>query len=429
MWKCQVAWRHVSLTGYRSLAASWSRCSHARNFLLRQGFASREERVRKTFRESRDQHAAACAPGLWALALCMHRGRNVRGAGCRTQGAEIVISATRLPIPEEESPAEVSVITAEEFDERQIAPRGRCLARSAGPTVVQTGSPGQFTSVFTRGLRSEHTQVLLDGIPINQGLAGLFNFADLTMENIERIEVVRGPQSTIYGPRALAGVIQIFTQRGQGDAERRVHLEGGTFDTFRESLSSCGSCGTIRLFGRAPAGSTPTTSARTTNTGSRNAIANLGWSPNERCASAASSLTRDADTGNPNTIFAPRPRDNFLTERWLVAPRIDFTPVDWWRHQLIAELRSRAAGKRSERGRLRRPDPRALQTPHARLSERLRSRRRGSRSPPALFYSQVDAGQERPFVSSSSGRSRFISDQTEQPRGVRAGERDAGEGV
>ncbi len=83
-------------------------------------------------------------------------------------------------------------------------------------SVAQSGAPGQLTSVFTRGLRSEHTQVLLDGIPINQGLAGLFNFADLSVDNIERIEVVRGPQSTLYGPRALAGVIQIFTKRGSG---------------------------------------------------------------------------------------------------------------------------------------------------------------------------------------------------------------------
>ena len=77
------------------------------------------------------------------------------------------------------------------------------------------GSAGQLTSVFTRGLRSEHTQVLIDGVPINQGLQGAFNFADLTTDDIDRIEVVRGPQSTLYGPRALAGVIQIFTKQGE----------------------------------------------------------------------------------------------------------------------------------------------------------------------------------------------------------------------
>src|SRR3982751_6030997 len=90
------------------------------------------------------------------------------------------------------------------------------LREIPGLSVVQTGTAGQLTSVFTRGLRSEHTQVLLDGVPINQGLQGAFNFADLTVDDIDRIEVARGPQSTIYGPRALAGVIQLFTRQSSG---------------------------------------------------------------------------------------------------------------------------------------------------------------------------------------------------------------------
>src|SRR6185295_20172637 len=104
-----------------------------------------------------------------------------------------------------------------------------------------TGVPGQLTSVFTRGLRSEHTQVLLDGVPINQGLQGAFNFADFTTDNIGRVEVVRGPQSTLYGPRALAGVIQVFTKQGNGTPIGQFSAEAGSFDTFREWASSSGS--------------------------------------------------------------------------------------------------------------------------------------------------------------------------------------------
>ena len=89
---------------------------------------------------------------------------------------------------------------------------------------MQSGSPGSLTSIFTRGLRSEHTQVLLDGIPVNQGLQGAFNFGDLTTDNIDRIEIVRGPQSTLYGPRALAGVIQIFTKQGKWPAVGRIQF-------------------------------------------------------------------------------------------------------------------------------------------------------------------------------------------------------------
>ena len=94
------------------------------------------------------------------------------------------------------------------------------LREVPGLSIVQTGTPGQLTSLFTRGLGSDQTQVLLDGIPINQGLSGAMNFADLSTDNIDRIEVARGPQSTLYGPRALAGVIQIFTRRGEGAPAR-----------------------------------------------------------------------------------------------------------------------------------------------------------------------------------------------------------------
>src|SRR6476620_12685160 len=129
----------------------------------------------------------------------------------------VIVSATRFDIPLDQSPASASVVSSEELEQKQIQRVSDALREVPGLSVVQTGVPGQLTSVFTRGLRSEHTQVLLDGIPINQGLQGAFNFADFTTEDIARIEIVRGPQSTIYGPRALAGVIQIFTKQGNGD--------------------------------------------------------------------------------------------------------------------------------------------------------------------------------------------------------------------
>src|SRR5205085_6459684 len=129
---------------------------------------------------------------------------------------------------------------SEDFEHKQIERVSDALREVPGLSVVQTGVPGQLTSVFTRGLRSEHTQVLLDGVPINQGLQGAFNFADLTTDNIDRIEVVRGPQSTLYGPRALAGVIQIFTKRGDETPTAEFAAEGGSYDTFREWSQSDG---------------------------------------------------------------------------------------------------------------------------------------------------------------------------------------------
>src|SRR5216110_2332422 len=152
----------------------------------------------------------------------------------------VVVSATRFDIPLDRSPASVSVISSQDIDNKQIERASDALREVPGLAVVQTGTPGQLTSVFTRGLRSEHTQVLLDGIPVNQGLQGAFNFADLTTDDLDHFEVVRGPQSTIYGPRALAGVIQIFTKQGNGTPGVMFAAEGGSYDTFRECSQSDG---------------------------------------------------------------------------------------------------------------------------------------------------------------------------------------------
>src|SRR5580765_3151015 len=156
------------------------------------------------------------------------------------EAESVVVSATRFDIPLDQSPASVSVISSEDIEQKQIERVSDALREVPGLSVVQTGTAGQLTSVFMRGLRSEHTQVLLDGIPINQGLAGLMNFADFTIDDIDRIEVARGPQSTLYGPRALAGAIQIFTKRGEGDPVFMLSSEGGSYGTFREAFESEG---------------------------------------------------------------------------------------------------------------------------------------------------------------------------------------------
>src|SRR5439155_15039911 len=194
---------------------------------------------------------------------------------------QVVVSATRFDIPLDQSPASVSVISAEELEQKQIERVSDALREVPGLSVVQTGTAGQLTSVFMRGLPSQDMQVLLNGIPINQGLAGQFDFANLMTDDIDRIEVVRGPQSTLYGPRALAGIIQIFTKRGEGQPGIMLSAEGGSYDTFREWLQSDGksdkfdySVGASRL---------DTDNARPNNNYRNTAgITDLGWSPNEQ---------------------------------------------------------------------------------------------------------------------------------------------------
>src|SRR6266481_5019762 len=235
----------------------------------------------------------------------------------------VVVSATRFDIPLDQSPATVSVISSEDIEQKQIQRVSDALREVPGVSVVQTGTAGQLTSVFMRGLPSEDMQVLLDGIPINQGLAGQFDFANLTTDDIDRIEVARGPQSTIYGPRALAGVVQIFTKQGIGTPGVTLSSEGGTYDTFRETLQSDGK---IDNFDYSIGASRIDTDNARPNNNYRNTsgITNVGWSPNEQLRIGGLFTYSLSETGNPNLIFDPRPIDHFLTEKWFIAPRVDF---------------------------------------------------------------------------------------------------------
>src|SRR4051812_15610183 len=218
---------------------------------------------------------------LLGVALVAAPFMNSRAQDAVTEGTEIIVSATRLPIEEDESPASISVVTDEDIEHRQVERVADALREVPGVNVTQSGAPGSLTSVFTRGLRSEHTQVLLDGIPINQGLQGAFNFGDFTTDDIDRIEVVRGPQSTIYGPRALAGVIQIFTRRGAGTPTGSFSVEGGSFETLRGAFAAQGSYKqldySLGLSGLTTDNERPNNEYRL-----ENGIANIGWSPNEK---------------------------------------------------------------------------------------------------------------------------------------------------
>ena len=339
-----------------------------------------------------------------------------------TESEEIIVSATRIETPEEDSPATVDVVRSNDFEIKQTHRVADALREVPGVSVVQSGSPGSLTSVFTRGLRSQHTQVLLDGIPINQGLQGAFNFGDLTTDNIDRIEIVRGPQSTLYGPRALAGVISIFTKRGQGEPTGEFSLEGGSNSTVRGTLTSSGS---EKQFDYSVGLSGLTTDNERPNNQYRlwSGIANLGWSPNPPSPATGSGVASEqwlhinllityslADLGLPNTTFDPKPFDNFLTERWLVAPHLDYKPVEWWHHRLIVSY--------DEERQVNDPNDDGFVGPTRALFTRATvDYQNDLKAAPwltltsGLFYSEGEAGQERPFVLFGD---KFIGDETEQ---------------
>src|SRR5438067_984526 len=335
---------------------------------------------------------------------------------------QVVVTATRFDIPLDQSPASVSVISSDDLRQKQIERVGDVLREVPGLSVVQTGTAGQLTSVFLRGLPSQDMQVLLNGIPINQGLAGQFDFANLTTDNLGRIEVARGPQSTIYGPRALAGVVQIFTKQGSGPPGVTISEEGGTYGTFRETIASDGNIDTFHY--SIGASRVDTDNARPNNQyRNTNLAADVGLSLNEQLRVGSLIAYSLSDAGSPNSIFTPRPLDNLLTEKWLIGPHLDWKPNDWWEQKLIFDYdHERQVNDPNFDGFV--PGT-TFVGPTRALFRRTQLDYQNDIWPTSwltltdgFFYSHVIAGQERPFVSQVFGpQPKFISDETKEVAG------------
>jgi vitamin B12 transporter len=157
----------------------------------------------------------------------------------------IVTSATTVPTPATQIASSVTVVTAQDIEREQRRTVADVLANVPGLNIVQAGGPGKQTSVFIRGTESNHVKVLIDGIDVSNpgNPAGAFDFAHLLAGDIERLEVLRGPQSGLYGANAIGGVISITTKRGEGPPKAAVTVEAGSFGTFNQFGSLSGSTG------------------------------------------------------------------------------------------------------------------------------------------------------------------------------------------
>ena len=139
---------------------------------------------------------------------------------------ELVVTATRTPMPRAALPLATSVLTGAELRERGLRTVADALRTLPGVALAAPGSQGGVTSLFLRGGNSGYVKVLVDGVPVNDP-GGSYDFANLSTEDIERIEVVRGPASVLYGTDAVSGVIQIFTRRGRGPVRAHAAFSGG----------------------------------------------------------------------------------------------------------------------------------------------------------------------------------------------------------
>ncbi|HEY0327516.1 MAG TPA: TonB-dependent receptor [Rhodopseudomonas sp.] len=159
----------------------------------------------------------------------------------------IVVSPTGLATPVEQIASSVTVISSEDLEREQRRTVSDALTMVPGLNVVRTGGPGGATSIFMRGTNANHVKVLIDGIDAGDPSKpnGAYDFANLLSADIERIEVLRGPQSGLYGSDAIGGVISIATKRGQGPAKLTGTVEGGSFGTFNQTARAAGSEGNI----------------------------------------------------------------------------------------------------------------------------------------------------------------------------------------
>jgi vitamin B12 transporter len=151
----------------------------------------------------------------------------------------VVVSASKVPRPASTLTQAVTVLSGENLRARGVTRVSDALREVPGAMLVQSGSYGAVTSLFLRGGESRYTKVLIDGVPVNSS-GGFFDFSHLTTDNIDRIEIVRGPASVLYGADAVSGIVQIFTRKGSSEPRASLGARAGTYRSFDIDADAAG---------------------------------------------------------------------------------------------------------------------------------------------------------------------------------------------
>ncbi|MBN2569248.1 MAG: TonB-dependent receptor [Deltaproteobacteria bacterium] len=156
---------------------------------------------------------------------------------------ETVVTASRIEEFLKYSPDSITVVTEKEIQEKGKQTVIDVLKDIPGISIAQYGTPGGSSSIYMRGTNNAHTLIMIDGMRVGDPMAtdGKMSITDLSTDNIEKIEVVRGAQSVLYGSDAIGGVVNIITKKGKGKPKFYLSSEGGSFETFREKVGVSGS--------------------------------------------------------------------------------------------------------------------------------------------------------------------------------------------
>jgi vitamin B12 transporter len=255
--------------------------------------------------------------------------------GLERLSASVIVTAESEPILADQTTAPVSVITREEIDQRQSVALTDALQFSTGIAIGRTGPEGGTASVFLNGGNSDFTKVLVDGVPINPPGSAV-DFSSLTLDNIDKVEIVRGAESAIYGTDAVSGVIQLFTHRGSTRIpEFSVFGEGGSFSTGRGGAQLSG------LFGKfdySAAASYMETDGQGPNDDfiNRTLSGNFGYTFNGNNQLRLTIRNNTSDAGIPGqTVFTPPSLyQRYGQQIFSAGARWNFSTGKHWHHEI-----------------------------------------------------------------------------------------------
>jgi vitamin B12 transporter len=249
--------------------------------------------------------------------------------------SKVVVTAQALPLDADSSPAPLTILTCDQIDHRVASSLPNFLATQPGLSLGRTGAEGGSASLFLDGGNSNYTKVLVDGVPANTP-GGLIDFSNFTLENIDKIEIVHGAESALYGSDAMDGVIQIFTHRGTTRIpEFTAFADGGNFGTGHGGAQLSGLLG---RFDYSAGVSDMETSGQGPNDAFRNRTlsGNFGWRLSDTASIGISLRDNDSEAGTPGQtlLFPANLTDTISIHNFDAGLHADFTTGTHWRTQL-----------------------------------------------------------------------------------------------
>lgn len=238
-----------------------------------------------------------------------------------TKLPDVAITATRITQPLSQIGTTITVVHDKQIQDQKIQQTSDALREVPGVEVTQSGGPGTITDVSIRGSSTSQVLVLLDGVEVNSTTAGSFDFANLTTDNVGRIEVLRGAGGSLYGSSAIGGVVNVISQEGTGAPKFSLLSDGGNWETQRQIATASGALGSLGYSGTISYYSTKGFEPINNSYDNLSGVGRLDWHVTDNTTLRAFARYTAADVGLPEysnyTIGAPKDpnanqRDEFM---------------------------------------------------------------------------------------------------------------------